>query len=151
MSLSKRFSSFVGLLVVLAIAGWSVAQMSPPKKAENTAPAQRMKWVGEHQAMKTATPFKDLKWRFIGPDIIGGRCTDVDVPLGSRNVIYVATAVGGLWKTENTGITWTSLTDELPTMSSGDIAISESNPNVVYYGTGEANIFFGFDGRDGRL
>jgi photosystem II stability/assembly factor-like uncharacterized protein len=129
-----------------SFAGWALGQKAAPakaapKKIENTDPALRMKWVGEHQAMKAQTPYKDLKWRFIGPDIIGGRCTDVDVPLGSRNIIYVASAVGGLWKTENTGITWTCLTDELGTMSSGDIAIAESDPNIIYYGTGEANIF----------
>jgi photosystem II stability/assembly factor-like uncharacterized protein len=138
---SKHLWVVFCLAVVLALAGWALAQKAAPQKVENTDPGLRMKWIGEHQAMKAQTPHKDMKWRFIGPDIIGGRCTDVDVPLGSRNVIYVASAVGGLWKTENTGITWTCLTDELPTMSSGDIAISESNPNVIYYGTGEANIF----------
>ena len=141
MKSSKRFSAVLCLAVVLAVTGWVIAQQAAPQKIENTDPAQRMKWVDQHQAMKAATPYKDMKWRFIGPDIIGGRCTDVDVPLGSRNVVYVASAVGGLWKTENTGITWTCLTDELPTMSSGDIAISESNPDIIYYGTGEANIF----------
>jgi len=146
MKSSKRLSLFLSLAFVLALGGWAVAQnpapgKASPKKVENTDPGMRMKWVGEHQAMKASTPHKDLKWRFIGPDIIGGRCTDVDVPLGSRNIIYIASAVGGLWKTENTGITWTCLTDELSTMSSGDIAISESHPDVIYYGTGEANIF----------
>jgi len=141
MKSSKRLSLVLCLAVILALGGLALAQKAAPKKVETSDPALRMKWIGEHQAMKAATPHKDLKWRFIGPDIIGGRCTDVDVPLGSRNIIYVASAVGGLWKTENTGVTWTCLTDELPTMSSGDIAISESNPNVIYYGTGEANIF----------
>ena len=82
-----------------------------------------------------------MKWRHIGPFDVGGRATDVEVPKGSRNVIYVGTATGGLWKTENTGVTWTPIFDEMPTPSIGDIAISESNPNVIYVGTGEANIF----------
>jgi photosystem II stability/assembly factor-like uncharacterized protein len=135
-------------LVLIAAFAATALGAAPPKapakaqkKIENTDPALRMKGLEQHQAMKASTPFKNMAWRFIGPDIIGGRCVDVAVPKGSRNVMYVATAVGGLWKTENTGITWTCLTDELPTMSSGDIDIAESDPNVIYYGTGEANIF----------
>jgi len=147
MKFSKRTSLFVSGAVVLAIVVFSGAQTknpaakTTPKKIENTDPALRLKWFDQHQAMKAQTPFKDMKWRFIGPDIIGGRSTDIAVPKGNRNVIYIATAVGGLWKTDNTGITWECLTNELPTLSSGDVDIAESDPNVIYYGTGEANIF----------
>ena len=135
------------LAVALPAVVFTAAQSKPPaakaepKKIESTDLALRMKAADQHQAAKAQTPFKDMKWRFIGPDIIGGRCVDVAVPRGSRNIVYVATAVGGLWKTENTGITWECLTNELPTMSSGDIDISESNPDIIYYGTGESNIF----------
>jgi photosystem II stability/assembly factor-like uncharacterized protein len=147
MKLSKRSCVFFIVVVVLAIVAISAAQTKAPAakaaqtKVENTDPGLRMKWYDQHMAMKAQTPYKDMKWRFIGPDIIGGRCTDVAVPKGSRTVIYIASAVGGLWKTENTGITWECLTDELPTLSSGDIDIAESDPNIIYYGTGEANIF----------
>jgi len=143
----KSFLVLFAALVIAASAAMAVGTAPPKapakaqKKIENTDPALRMKGLEQHQAMKAATPYKNMAWRFIGPDIIGGRCVDVAVPKGSRNVMYVATAVGGLWKTENTGITWTCLTDELPTLSSGDIDVSESDPNVIYYGTGEANIF----------
>ncbi|MCJ7563092.1 MAG: hypothetical protein MUP52_00705 [Candidatus Aminicenantes bacterium] len=147
MKLSKRSCVFFIVVVVLAIVAISAAQTKAPAakaaqtKVENTDPGLRMKWYDQHMAMKAQTPYKDMKWRFIGPDIIGGRCTDVAVPKGSRTVIYIASAVGGLWKTENTGITWECLTDELPTLSSGDIDIAPSDPNIIYYGTGEANIF----------
>lgn len=66
-----------------------------------------------------------------------------DVAFGPGNVVYLATAGGGLWKTEDiTGggsnnPTWVPLTDRLPTTSSGSVAVDPSNPNVVYYGTGE--------------
>jgi photosystem II stability/assembly factor-like uncharacterized protein len=131
------------LLIALFAAAQSKAPATKaePKKIENTDLALRMKAADQHQAMKAQTPFKDMTWRFIGPDVIGGRCVDIAVPRGSRNVIYIASAVGGVWRTENTGITWECLTNELPTMSSGDIDISDSNPDVIYYGTGEANIF----------
>jgi photosystem II stability/assembly factor-like uncharacterized protein len=147
MKFSKRSAFILMITVVLAIVVFAAAQTkpqaarSPQKKVENTDPAARLKWFDQHMAMKDQTPFKDMKWRFIGPDIIGGRCVDIAVPKGSRNIIYIASAVGGVWKTENTGITWECLTNDLPILSSGDIDISESQPNVIYYGTGEANIF----------
>ncbi len=145
-----RFSKPIGIilsflfsisLVSIAVAQKATRDKAEPKKVENTDPPLRMKWVEQHMTMKAQAPYKEMKWRFIGPDIIGGRCVDVAVPKGSRNTIYIASASGGLWKTDNTGVTWECLTDELPTMSSGDIEIAESDPNIIYYGTGEANIF----------
>ncbi len=61
--------------------------------------------------------FKGLKWRFIGPDVISGRCTDVAVPRGSRQTIYVGAATGGIWKTVNSGITWEPIMDDVPSIS----------------------------------
>ena len=111
MRFSKRSCLFLAMVASLALVIIAAGQTKAPakaalKKVENTDPALRMKWVDQHLAMKAQTPFKDMKWRFIGPDIIGGRCVDIAVPKGSRNIFYIASAVGGLWKTENTGITW---------------------------------------------
>jgi photosystem II stability/assembly factor-like uncharacterized protein len=131
-------------LLALLLAGWAAPPKAPArgqKKIENTDPAQRLKWFEQHEAMKEASPFKNIKWRFIGPFDVGGRCTDIAVPKGSRNVIYIASATGGLWKTSNTGVTWEPLFDDMPTQSIGDIAVAESDPNIVWVGTGEANIF----------
>jgi photosystem II stability/assembly factor-like uncharacterized protein len=133
-----------GIVTAVAISGVAVGSMAAQDvqaKIENTDPAQRMEWFDQHMAMKAQTPFQDLEWRFIGPDIIGGRATDVEVPKGSRLVIYAGSATGGAWKTENAGITWTPILDDQATQSIGDIAISESDPNIVWIGTGEANIF----------
>jgi len=136
---------FMGVsLLALLLAGWAAPPKVPArgqKKIENTDPAQRLKWFEQHEAMKEASPFKTIKWRFIGPFDVGGRCTDIAVPKGSRNVIYIASATGGLWKTTNTGVTWEPLFDDMPTQSIGDIAVAESDPNIVWVGTGEANIF----------
>lgn len=114
---------------------------SEQKLVQSTDPEIRIDWYKQHQAMKETSPFINLKWRFLGPDVISGRCTDVDVPAGSKKVIYVGAATGGVWKTENTGITWEPIMDEAPTLSIGDIAISSTNPDIIWVGTGEANIF----------
>jgi photosystem II stability/assembly factor-like uncharacterized protein len=135
-----------GIVAALALGGTALAQKSNAskpalKKAESTDPALRLKWYDQHAAMKAATPYAALKWRFIGPDIIGGRCTDIAVPKGSKHTIYIGSATGGVWKTENSGITWECLNNDFPTLSTGDLAVSDSDPNTVWIGTGEANIF----------
>jgi len=143
-----RYKGFFVFLIICAIA--SVLAVGSPllakakkniEKIESTDPAVRLKWFDQHVAMKETSIFKDLKWRFIGPDIISGRCTDIDVPKGSKHTIYVGAATGGLWKTVNSGITWEPIMDDVPSISIGDIAVAPSNPDIVWVGTGEANIF----------
>ena len=134
----KRFLIFIFGILVFWI---GLSLYATQQKVENTDPEQRLKWHSEHTAMKASSPFKDLKWRYLGPDIISGRCTDADVPKGSKHTIYVGAATGGLWKTENSGITWEPILDDAASLSIGDIAISPSDPDIIYVGTGEANIF----------
>jgi hypothetical protein len=93
--------------------------------------------------MKQNSPFKDLKWQFIGPTNISGRCTDVEAisPHGSNYTIWIGSATGGIWKSTNEGTTFEPVFDEMPTASIGDLAIDPNNPDIVWAGTGEANIF----------
>jgi len=83
--------------------------------------------------------FKDLKPRNIGPAGMSGRITTIDVVLDNPNIIYLGSASGGVWKTENSGSTWTPVFDEQPTQNIGTVAIQQSNPNIVWVGTGEGN------------
>lgn len=114
-----------------------------PARVVSTDPALRLKGFDAHQAMKTASPFKDLKWQFLGPKNISGRTVDVGViaPRGRSYTFYAATATGGLWKSENEATTWKPIFEQGPTASIGDVAIAPSNPDIVWMGTGEANIF----------
>ena len=93
--------------------------------------------------MKAASPYKDFKWQFIGPTNISGRCTDVEavMPRGKNYAIWIGSATGGVWKSINEGTTFEPVLEEIPTASIGDIAIDPGNPDVVWVGTGEANIF----------
>ncbi len=145
MHLSKRTTLALGVIALLvgflAAAPQGKAPAKAQKKIENTDTAQRLKWFEQHTAMKQQSPTKDLKWRFIGPFDLGGRCTDVAVPFGSRTVFYAGAATGGVFKTVNAGTTWEPIFDDMPTLSIGDIAVAESDPNIVWVGTGEANIF----------
>jgi len=145
MSFSKHhFFLFCTLMALIVLFGCKAREPEPVGEhilVTNTDPALRLQWYDQQMSMKADSPTKDLEWRFIGPDIIGGRCTDVEVPYGSKTVIYVGTATGGLWKTEDAGETWAPIFDEMATMSIGDIAIPETAPDTIYVGTGEANIF----------
>ncbi|MFC2167943.1 hypothetical protein ACFLRW_03080 [Acidobacteriota bacterium] len=85
---------------------------------------------------------KDLNvfsWRNIGPFTFSGRITDLAVPEGQSIVYYVATATGGLWKTEDAGIHFEPIFDKYGNMSMGHIAVAPSDHNILYLGTGEAH------------
>jgi photosystem II stability/assembly factor-like uncharacterized protein len=93
--------------------------------------------------MLLSSPFKDLKWQYIGPTNISGRCTDVEavLPRGKNYTIWVGSATGGVWKSINEGTTFESVFEGMATASIGDLAIDPNNSDVVWVGTGEANIF----------
>ena len=84
--------------------------------------------------------FSRLEYRSIGPANMGGRVADVEGVPGDPNIVYVASASGGLWKTTNGGVTWKPIFDRQGTISIGDIALAPSNPDVVWVGTGESNV-----------
>jgi photosystem II stability/assembly factor-like uncharacterized protein len=83
--------------------------------------------------------FKNLKPRNIGPAGMSGRITTIDAVVANPNIIYVGAASGGVWKTENSGHTWAPVFDDQPIINIGAIAIQQSNPSVVWVGTGEGN------------
>src|SRR4051794_22211439 len=83
--------------------------------------------------------FKYLKFRSIGP-AAGGRVARAAGVPGDPLTYYAATAAGGVWKTTDGGLTWKSVFDEQPISSIGSLAVAPSDPNIVYVGSGEANI-----------
>src|SRR5215510_15145495 len=84
--------------------------------------------------------YQDLRWRSVGP-YRGGRSTAAAGVRTQPNIFYMGATGGGVWKTDNYGITWTPVTDgQMATGSIGAIDVSDSNPNVVYVGTGSEAI-----------
>ncbi|HCC70315.1 MAG TPA: hypothetical protein DEQ09_04075, partial [Bacteroidales bacterium] len=104
---------------------------------------ERVSMFAKHIAMKDESSLSDLHWQYIGPTNISGRCTDVEAvtPRGESYTIWIGSATGGVWKSENEGSTFMPVFDAMPTASIGDIAIDANNPDIVWVGTGEANIF----------
>lgn len=91
------------------------------------------------QQVDLSKHFKNMKPRNIGPAGMSGRVTAIDAVWTNPNIIYLGTASGGVWKTENGGASWTPIFDEQPILNIGAVALVQSNPSVVWAGTGEGN------------
>jgi photosystem II stability/assembly factor-like uncharacterized protein len=70
---------------------------------------------------------------------VSGRTNSIAFVPGQPNTMYIAAAQGGVWKTTNGGVNWFVITDNLPTLACGDVVVNQSNPNILYLGTGELN------------
>ncbi len=111
------------LLLALPIA------VDAQKQITNSDPELRLKGYQQQQEMKNISPYKDLKWQFLGPVNVSGRCTDVAVvaPKGRNYTIYAATASAGLWRTVNEGTTWEPIFENAPSVAIGDVALAPSD------------------------
>lgn len=96
--------------------------------------------LAAQQGAPSADVFADVPLRNIGPAMTGTRIVDLAVVERDPRVIYAATASSGVWKTANAGVTWTPLFDREAAISIGGIAVSASNPDVVWVATGEPNV-----------
>ena len=84
-----------------------------------------------------AERLEGISWRSIGPGFVTGRIADVEIDPRNTNVWYVATAFGGLWKTENRGVSFTPIFDEGPSFTLCCVVIDPKNSDVIWLGTGE--------------
>lgn len=138
MLLSKRVAGVCLFILLLAQGSAHSYAQEPsatpsPSPQETPAPAVDAKPTFENA-------FARLEWRSIGPANMGGRVADVEGVPGNANIVYVASASGGLWKTVNAGVTWKPIFERQGTLSIGDIALAPSNSDVVWVGTGESNV-----------
>ena len=137
-TMCKSYQRALTAVILLVVAPYSIISQESRMSA-----AERFSAYQTHRSMVEGSLFKNLPWQHLGPTNISGRSTDIALtePRGETYTIYVAGASGGVWKTENEGVTWTSLFDEQLTTSIGDLAIAPSDSEIVWVGTGEANIF----------
>ncbi|MCB0491601.1 MAG: glycosyl hydrolase [Cyclobacteriaceae bacterium] len=120
----RKFYLLAGILML------SVSLVYAQRK-QKKAPAQPA------QSTLDADLYKGLKWRNIGP-YRGGRSNAISGVVNNNMVYYTGYTGGGVWKTENAGASWKNISDGFfKSGSVGEIAISESDPNVIYVGMGE--------------
>ncbi len=118
----KKQYSLIALLFFLVISMPLMGQQKNKAEMEKTA-------MDAH--------FEALKWRNIGP-YRGGRSNAVSGVVGNPDTYYTGYTGGGVWKTENAGKSWKNISDGwFKTSSIGEIAVAESDPNVIYVGMGE--------------
>src|SRR3954453_5992389 len=86
-----------------------------------------------------AQQFDKLHFRSVGPAIMSGRISDFAVYEKNTAIWYVGTAHGGVWKTTSNGALLTPVFENNGLMAIGDVTMSQSNPDVVWVGTGESN------------
>ncbi|MBI1875219.1 MAG: glycosyl hydrolase [Acidobacteria bacterium] len=130
---SSRFVVCVGAALLTSLALRSLdAGAARGARISQAAPASA---VGLDPEM-----LKGFQWRSIGP-ARGGRSIAVSGVKGRPREAYFGAVGGGLWKTTDAGETWAPVTDgQIKSSSVGAVAVSESNPDVVFIGTGESCI-----------
>ena len=104
-----------------------------------TAEAQRKTKSSSQSISYDQSLYEGMKWRSIGP-YRGGRAGTVTGVVGNNNLYYMGTAGGGVWRTTDGGSTWECISDGFFGGSIGAVAVSESDPNVIYVGEGEQTL-----------
>ena len=92
----------------------------------------------EDERSPMAVAIDGLALRGIGPAFMGGRIADIAIHPSRPNTWIVAVGSGGVWRTDNAGITWRALFDDQPSYSIGCVRIDPQRPDVIWVGTGEA-------------
>src|SRR4029453_13187060 len=126
--MSKRASV---LFVLAALISQLSAQESPLPSA-TSSPSTSPPALSE-------ALFKNLKARSIGPAVMGGRVSDIAIDPRNPFVFYVGLGHGGVFKTNDNGVTCQAIFDKQPMLSIGAVAVARSDSDVVWVGTGEAN------------
>jgi photosystem II stability/assembly factor-like uncharacterized protein len=123
---------------------WTVAALAAALALPSPAHAQR-ELRGAPPFRAAAVPFDSgllvpaLRARSIGPAIMGGRVSDIEIDPADPFTLYVALGTGGVMKTTDNGSTWSGIFEHQKVAAVGDVAIAPSDPKVVWVGTGEAN------------
>lgn len=78
-------------------------------------------------------------WEFVGPTNIGGRITDIEIPVDQPQTYFVGAASGGIFKSIDAGSSWLPIFDNQDMLSIGDMEISKNNTDILWVGTGEVN------------
>ncbi|WP_422860335.1 WD40/YVTN/BNR-like repeat-containing protein [Flagellimonas sp. S174] len=121
----KRFLLYLFLILFVSQTNDIAAQRKRSKKA-----------ITENYSESL---YNSIKWRLVGP-FRGGRSGTASGVLNNPNLYYMGTAGGGVWKTTDAGNTWSCISDGYFGGSIGAVAVSESDPNIIYVGEGEQTL-----------
>jgi len=128
------------MVFFLALFSWGIGFVQLKDAGKPEPGSQRLEHFKKHVQKKENSFYKNLEWRFVGPQWMSGCITDIAVPKGDPFTFYVASSSGGVWKTTNEGTTWTPLFEEMPSPAIGDIAVAPSDSRIIWVGTGEVGM-----------
>ncbi len=112
----------------------------PPQAAQGVqAPAPPAAGGAAKDDPLSATTFSSFRLRAVGPALMSGRVSAIAVHPHEKHTWYVGVASGGVWKTENAGITFTPVFQNEASYSVGSVVVDPKQPNTIWVGTGEAN------------
>jgi photosystem II stability/assembly factor-like uncharacterized protein len=114
-------------------AAWFQARASYPFRE-----ARVEKLISERNRVRPAVPAA-VNWVGAGPTNIGGRCTALAVHPTNPDIVYIGSAGGGVWRSDDAGRTWTAQWHDQPVLNAGSLALDPQSSDTVYCGTGEAN------------
>ena len=135
---SFRLSLIAGPAIAFLL-GFSAIGAQAPSAGDH---ASHLKAWDAHKAMAQSSPHRAMNWTFVGPTNISGRVADVAVAdRGSSRRLYAGSCCGGLWASDDLGQTWQAVFDKEASTAIGAVAVAPSNPDIVWVGTGESNIF----------
>ena len=161
-------------LLLLLVASISIVSCTNSSEKKNTKIAKLEKSPHDFMFMQRAYPTGEIKtdayskaiqwkkeqtnrnsnaenvWEFSGPTNIGGRISDIEIPIDQAQTYYVGAASGGIFKTTDAGANWTPIFDEQEMLSIGDMEISKNNTDLIWVGTGEVNAGGGSLAYDGN-
>ena len=130
----KKIILFLSLTI-----GCVFSETSSFAQSTATKAAQRLDGFKQRKKLEATSLAATIPLRSVGPTIMSGRVVDVDVNPMNPKIFYVAYASGGLWKTENNGLSFTPIFDNEAVMTIGDIAVDWKNGETIWIGTGENN------------
>mgnify|MGYP005750532043 CR=1 FL=1 len=123
--------------LILAAAGmFSFSSLAQDIKPTSEKALQES--VAKHKALFESSPLRDFKARNVGPTNMSGRIVDIEVA-SNPNIYYIAAASGGVWKTTDNGQSFTPIFDHQGALGIGAMALSKSNNDILWVGTGENN------------
>lgn len=108
----------------------------PPVKGMTAE--ERMRGYEQRLKLEADSPYSKVLWRSIGPETQGGRVVGIHTPESKPDSLFVGFATGGLWRTDDHGISWKSLFDGQSAFGIGEFALSKDG-QTIWVGTGEAN------------
>lgn len=138
-----RRTSIPVALVALSVAAlvWSFPAVGAQAPSDSDHTAHLKAW-DTHESMTQSSPYRSMNWSYIGPTNISGRFSDVAVAVrGDSKRIYAGSCCGGVRASDDLGQTWQAVFEKEASTATGALATAPSNPDILWVGTGESNIF----------